>query len=1154
MPGFGEGPFGSGSFGEWPWSLVTIIDGIPNVYREQDEEIGQGVLRALLEGVTYSMDGLRRKIRDYDDLRDPLLVPIEQSFSILEAILKTENLGDGTSRVFMSEGADGDKFDGVRPGMTLIDSRGTRFVICQVFKSALSSEFTDTPLDPATGATTGKNIVVANVGQSSTEFIPFTSGTFASEEDVSVVGSSGTIIAIAAASLLDAETFTIDDGINPALIFEFDKVPDGVVGTNIAVDISAAVLDTDVASAMVSSINGANPLNLVADNGSGSSATVTITNTGTGIEGDSVSWADTVADAGFTVTNPTGGAPGAFIFDAVTQSDDGVRLAPYVFNVEGSYVDGLDISGNRVSIGWAEGGVLKSGFFTNENQPGGDLADTSIIDFSVGAIGTGQIRLYNDSGVAIDAESIVVTYTKDDDPPPEDAEIRAQNILSFLASDVGIGLNKDDPEFLQRSYVNSAHKIWDIKGTALGYSVLGKYAGYFVDAQPLYKVTASIASGIPNDSIFEFPAGVKASGAIRAVSFASLIDTETFTLSDGVNPAVVFEFDTVPDGVSGGNVAVDISSAVTSVDVADAMVLAINGTGSLSLLADNDGGTASVVTIVNTVAGVAGNVVTWSDTVSSGSFAVTQPTGGTDGKLFTSTDPRKVQFDEVVLDAVDLDLLCSEAIFPETAQAVVVTSTVQTAEEGSNKRVTVTVTAAAMQESLGTEGVFVDFAGNTFVVEGFARIDSTSYSFETSSFSTPSLGAGVVTWKALKFVAPNAVTIIGVGTDVEDLGRQAVGYAGRRYRITKTFLDPFIASIGNWAFIDSDGVSSYLESFTDIGGGEYEFDIIAENPPATGDANIYLRCEIVTSCDFCRASSLLVRISPTTILNFPEALEGDALGRLIIRLEQMIPGHVRIAAFVFSQGAAVVEWGAMAASSLIEEYWEDDGIYSASFDEDEFPADEIALDSAPIVATSVSSDPGDPDGSFGPTLATNENVLEEYLAGLDPLVLGTWTATGLWHITEYRSSTQFKSFNYGQNDVGRLGGGGAVPPDYDGVPISTVSRLISPGFSLLATDVAVIIRFRHYGDVRLGLANDLVRVEVFKGAGLFYTIDKAALGLDATGTNGSITTYSEDIQAMVVADDTYHLEFVFDTAGAASGAGTGEGWYVDDVEVQVTPV
>ena len=143
IPGFGSGPFGTGGFGEWPWSLVAIVEGIPSVYQDQDEQAGQGSLKALLEGLVPSLDDLRRKVRDYDDLRDPLVAPIEQSFLVAETILKTEDLGDGTSRVFMSEGADGDKFNGVRPGMTLIDFRGFRFTICKVGKSYQSGDFID---------------------------------------------------------------------------------------------------------------------------------------------------------------------------------------------------------------------------------------------------------------------------------------------------------------------------------------------------------------------------------------------------------------------------------------------------------------------------------------------------------------------------------------------------------------------------------------------------------------------------------------------------------------------------------------------------------------------------------------------------------------------------------------------------------------------------------------------------------------------------------------------------------------------------------------------------------------------------------------------------------------------------------------------------
>lgn len=1121
---------------------MTVIEGVPSIYQEQDADIGQGMLKALLEGLVPSLDGMRQKIRDYDHLRNPLLCPVEQDFLVAETILKTENLGDGTSRVFLSEGPDGDKFTGLRPGMTLSDFRGVIFVICKVARSSLALDFTDPPIDPATGVATGRHIIVANIGQVSTEFVPFTSGTQFSQENPTVTSSTGTIVTVAPGSIIDGEIFTIDDGINTALIFEFDTVPDGVSGANVVVDISAAVSDVTVADAMVLAINAAAPLNLVASNGGGTLATVTIANTGTGVEGD-VAWTDGVADAGFVVTSPTGGGPGAFIFSTVTQSDDGVRLAPYAFNAEGSYVDALDIALNRVTIEWTEGSVFRSGWFTSEGKPGGDLVDTSVIDFTVGAVGTGQITMYNDSGVAIDANSILVTYTRDDSPPPEDAEIRAQSILAFLSNDVGIRLDRNDPEVLQRSYTNNASKIWDIKGTELGYDILGQYAGYFVSAKPLYSITEAVSVGLPSNQVFEFPAGEVAVGSIVAVAFASLIDGETFNLDDGVNPFIVFEFDTVPDGVSGSNVVVDISAAVSSVDVADAMVSAINATGSLELVAGNGSGTTSLVTITNQSTGELGNVTNWSDTVADSGFIITQPTGGVNGSLFTTVDPKRPKFDELILDALPLDLFCFDASYPTEVQSVIVTAVESVRSEGSNKRVKVTVTTAEMYSSFGRDGSLTDVDSVVFEMENFARIDATSYSFETSDFVIPVVGVGSVTWKVFKFEAPNTITIFGIGTDVIDLGRQSVGHTGRRYRITKTFTDPPLADTGNWLFIDFDGVVSYIESFIEspTTPGDYEFEIVSATAPAAGTANVFLECEIVTDCTFCRASSLLVRISPSTILNFPEALAGDALGRLILRLQQMIPGHVRIAAFVFDPGPAVATWGFIAATTVLGGgAVTEDALFSAYYDEDEFPADEIPVDSAPIVATSQ-------------VTITNENVLEEFLDGADPLIAGTWTAAGLWHITEYRSSTQYASFNYGQNDVGRLGEGGAVAPDYDGVPIATVSRLISPIFSLLAADSAVVVRFRHFGDVKSGVVNDLVRVEIFKGAGLFHTITKATLGLSATGTNGGFTTYSQDIESLVVADDSYHLEFVFDTAGAASGAGTGEGWYIDDVEVQVTP-
>ena len=986
--GAGDGPFGSEYFGEFPWSLETIVEGIPDVYQEQDAAVGSGTLRALLEGLAPSLDDIRHRIRDYDQLRDPLLVPVDTDFNDSVVIIRTDDQGDGTSIVFLSQGPNGDKFDGVRAGMTLTDLTGTLFTIDSVASSALPSDVTNPPIDPATGELTGKHVVVENIGQSSTEIIPSVSGIFVTNEEVSAVGAVGSIVAIQASSFVDGETFTLNDGVNAPVVFEFDTVPDGVTPGHVEVNISASTTALDVSDVIVSAINNVTDLNLQASNASGAMVTDIITNFGVGTVGN-VSWSDTVANPGFVVTSPTGGSPGAFPLDPAG-INDGVALAPYIFNAKGSYVGGLDLASNRITISWTESGVPFSGFFTAEGLPGGDLSNQSTINYSssAGTLAAGQFKLYNNSGAAIDVASIFVTYTNVESNPTEDAVINAQNILAFLAGDVGIKLDRNDPEFLQRSYVNNAFKLWDIKGTSLGYSSLGEYAGYFVNAQALYSVSVARASSLPPQFVFEFPAGVQSVGGITAIAKSLIFDGETFTLDDGVNSPTVFEFDTVPDGASGSHVAVDISSASSAIAVATAIVGAINSVGgTLNLTADNSGGTSSEIIVTNGLDGVAGNV-TWSDTVSNPGFIITQPTGGADPTLFTTINPGRGQFDDISLDALPLDFLCSDSSYPQQVQNVTATSVVQIDTEGSNMRALVTVSTSSMQDSFDTDALFVDANSNQFDVQNYSRINSSTYSFEVTSFVLPVVGAGTCSWQVLKFESPNTVSITGIG-DVIDLGVQYAGYSGHRYRITKTFTDtPILTGLSNWTFIDSDGVISYIESFQLVSGSVYQFEIISSTPPAIGPANIFYNCELITSCDFCRASSIIVRISPGDILNYPSALEGDALDRLVIRLQQMVPAHVRIASFILDQGPALATWSIVASSTITESPSVDDP-YSAIYDEDEYPADVVPTDSSPIIASST-------------VTITDQNVFEEHIIGPDPIINGTWTATGLWHVTQYR--------------------------------------------------------------------------------------------------------------------------------------------------------
>jgi hypothetical protein len=70
VPGFGSGPWGHFAFGEWWWSHYVLYDLIPSIYREKDTS---GFLEKFSESLRPSFDQLRRKIRNFGEMRDPLL-------------------------------------------------------------------------------------------------------------------------------------------------------------------------------------------------------------------------------------------------------------------------------------------------------------------------------------------------------------------------------------------------------------------------------------------------------------------------------------------------------------------------------------------------------------------------------------------------------------------------------------------------------------------------------------------------------------------------------------------------------------------------------------------------------------------------------------------------------------------------------------------------------------------------------------------------------------------------------------------------------------------------------------------------------------------------------------------------------------------------
>lgn len=867
-PGFGSYPFGTGLFGEWPWADDTVLGALPDVYRQVDDAVAGQRLQQLLQSVTPSLDYIRRKIDDLEVLRDPLRAPTDKSFDESVTLLKVEDIGDGTSRVFISVGSSGDKLEGIRPGYLLKDRAGNSFEIASVVSSGQASDFDEPPVDPATGQETGKHVVVYNLSFDTTQTIPLVSGT---QESVSVALSG---------------------------------------------------------------------------------------------------------------------------------------MPPYNVPV------GSQIAENRIRLRWSEGGSDLDGYILNTGKYTFPLSIGTSVNWT-----TGVIKFSNSSRSAV--SSVLVDYTK---PFPvgtptadtEDARINSQHILAFLGKDFGVDVDRHDPEWLQRSYVQHATELWSIKSSADSYAYLGAIAGFYVSAKGLYRINPGYASEISPFNVYEIPIG--------------------------------------------------------------------------------------------------------------------------SGNWYTDVDPKRARFDEIAADILPLD--AGPTGVAPIVQSISITSSEFISSEGANARYAVNAISSEMHESFDSLGSLEDLLGNEFQIDKFSVTSSgvspgTLY-FEAIGPAQPSLGAGQISWYGY------AEPVAGGSFVVEEIGTQYFGYSGVRYRISIPIsLWPYGATIAfpdNWAFVDSYGNKSWIESVSSDG-TSLHLEVVSGHPISSGDAYLLYDFPVSAGCDFCRASMIRLEIAAGTIMDTPDALAEDALGRLISRLRQLVPAHVRIAEYVYGPGIAIAEFPAATASSEIIEEVEDDSAYVAYFDTADFPSDQISTDTAAIVASSD-------------VTITSSNVLEEHVDGTNPLSSG-WSGTGLWHVTGYRSSTGLYSFNYGQNDSGHLGDVGAIPPDFD-TGAQTLGTLRTPEIAAIFAAESVLLRFRHFADMEAGLVKDLASVVVKTSPGwtTIATFDKNALGLGGTGnTGGSFVTVTLDLTGYVVSAGAFTVEFNFDSVDGLNNAG--ECWYIDDIEVQV---
>jgi len=131
-------------------------------------------------------------------------------------------------------------------------------------------------------------------------------------------------------------------------------------------------------------------------------------------------------------------------------------------------------------------------------------------------------------------------------------------------------------------------------------------------------------------SLTDIPVDAQARGTITTIAGSLIVDGENFVLSDGVNPAVTFEFDSNASVVNTATLRALVFTGGDSADtIRDTIIAAVNAAPTLNVTAYSGG--SALVNLINDTGGTAGNVAI-TETVVGAGFVVTGMSGGATGQ------------------------------------------------------------------------------------------------------------------------------------------------------------------------------------------------------------------------------------------------------------------------------------------------------------------------------------------------------------------------------------------------------------------------------------------------------------------------------------------------------------------------------------------
>lgn len=332
------------------------------------------------------------------------------------------------------------------------------------------------------------------------------------------------------------------------------------------------------------------------------------------------------------------------------------------------------------------------------------------------------------------------------------------------------------------------------------------------------------------------------------------------------------------------------------------------------------------------------------------------------GKFYTTIDPLRPRFDEIVADAIPLDLFCwetpnwtTDGIVPPPGPLPDGTS-VEDAIGSYTQGMTIISTEDRSTDPSLSAGrwrmrvgpsVMDTVVGIGFWYAGFPAIPGVKHFLETLPQEQATGLTGTLTF------TDGSATVAGIGTSF--LAEVAIGqYISSGLGFTRGRV---LAVVDN-VTITLD--APYAGPTTSPGAGfivgEWLFELLAGEAPVFGaTVNVDYQCRIAPSCDYCRASVIRVEVTPVEVFSDPDSLLDGVLQRLAAKILGVIPAHVRVTDIVHIVGPAQAIVGISVQAAIARTAT---AAASIGFYYDIIPADVIPVDPSHLSASgSVSTTP-----------------------------------------------------------------------------------------------------------------------------------------------------------------------------------------------------